>query len=39
MNVGGVRMKLIFKACNTREKLPKFFDDTKVESCYSLIVV
>ena len=27
-------MKLIFKACNTREKLPKFFDDTKVESCY-----
>ena len=38
MNVGGVRMKLIFKACNTREKLPKFFDDTKVESCYSLIV-
>ena len=38
MNVGGVRMKLIFKACNTREKLPNFFDDTKVESCYSLIV-
>ena len=30
--------ELIFKACNTREKLPKFFDDTKVESCYSLIV-